>query len=214
MSKIVPESNFGRDHLSTLVYVDSVMVDYAGFEIGLDARMRSHRDNWRWLSERDARHAHGSKRDGAVSQNGTLLRNADIVKHHDDWDCLVDTAVAGYFDRETPWQVGDILRLSDRGAAVAHAFRRYRIHGGSYADFAVPPVPAIDPQADMSPIESGIREAIGHLEQANRDHPDSPEHFITISDALKVLQELLTISDDEQNSNESRRGALGTQRGS
>ncbi len=213
MPKIVPESNFGRDHLNTLLYVESVMVDYAGFEIGLDARMRTRRDNWRWLADRDARHAHGSKREGSVSQNGTLLRDTDIIKHHDDWDCLSDMAVAGYFDRDTPWQVGDVLRLSDRGAAVAYAFRRHKIHGGTYANFVAPLVPVIDPQAEMAPMKSGIREALEHLERADRVHPDSAEHFCEISDAQKVLRALLTVSD-EHNVNESRRDELGAQRGS
>ncbi|MHB9005289.1 MAG: hypothetical protein ACYC6C_14800 [Coriobacteriia bacterium] len=165
MSKIVPESNFGRDHLSTLLYIESVMVDYAGFDVGLDAKMRTHRDNWRRLSEREARHARGSKRDGAVSQNGTLLRDTDSVKHHDDWDCLSDMAAAGYFDCDTPWQVGDDLRLSDRGAAVAHAFRRHRIRGGTYADFALP-LGNGDPQVRSSRTEPGCQ-----IKDKKENHP-------------------------------------------
>ena len=196
MPKIVPESNFGRDHLSTLLYVESVMVNYAGFEIGLDARMRTHRDNWRWLAERDARHARGSKRDGAVSKNGTLLRDTDIVKRHDDWDCLSDMAATGYFDCGTPWQVGDVLRLSDRGAAVAHAFRRHKMYGGTYANFVLPPLSVINPQSDMAPLESGIHEALEHLERADRVHPDSAEHFCEIKDAQKVLRLLLIPSGE------------------
>lgn len=156
MPKIVPESNFDRDHLSTLLYVETVMVDYAGFEVGLDAKMRTHRDNWRWLAEREARHARGSKRDGAVSQNGTLLRDTTIVKHHDDWDCLSDMAAAGYFDRDTPWHVGDVLRLSEHGAAVAYAFRRHRIRGGTYADFVLQ-LGYEDPQVRSSRRETGCQ---------------------------------------------------------
>ena len=37
----VPPNLFGKDHWSTLAYMETIMVDCGGFQVGADPRMRA-----------------------------------------------------------------------------------------------------------------------------------------------------------------------------
>ena len=47
----VPMARWGRDHWRCLVYVEAVMVEMAGFQVGADPRMTANRRHYRVLAE-------------------------------------------------------------------------------------------------------------------------------------------------------------------
>lgn len=149
----VPEALFGRDHFSTLAYLETVMVDCGGFQIGADARMRSGRANFRVLLEQCPRPIRANSAPQGVVMDragGSRLNDGTIVTQHDDWHCIQDMAEAGYFmtgKRQKPGKLvaaaADIqpkvwLHLSARGREVVNALRDFKASGRAYAEFAAP----------------------------------------------------------------------------
>ena len=140
----VPPEQWGPDHWSTLAYVETVMVECGGFEIGADARMRSARHNFRVMNEQCSHPKRPSGRRGLglvmdVS-DGSTLHDGMKVPGHDDWVCLQDLAAAGFFtvgpDDIEPRAV---LHLSELGAAVTAQLRAHKAAGGTFKNFAWAP---------------------------------------------------------------------------
>lgn len=117
--KPVPPKLWGRDHTSTLLYVETRCVDYQGV-IGA-VHMRS------WPG-RPLRGDVGGPVPSAVGgRRGVPTRLADgtELSEHDDWDCVEDMVAAGLIKWEgTGMQ--PILVLTDKGWRVAHRLRRLR----------------------------------------------------------------------------------------
>ena len=137
--EIVPMEFWGKDHWSTLAYVETVMVEHAGFQIGSDARMKSNRRNFRVMREQCPRPKRTNHAFGGIVMNpehSSVLRNAASV-NHDDWCCVQDMAAAGLFI-ESDCQPGVVLRLSEYGAHVVNALREHKRVGGSYTTFKCP----------------------------------------------------------------------------
>jgi hypothetical protein len=141
-NEYVPAELFGNDHLGTLLYVDSVMVDNGGFQVGSDPRMKSNRRNFRVMAQQCPRPKRTS-REGSFSvvmspEHATRLRDGTVVRDHDDWACLQDMAALGYFtvpvDEIEP---GVVLHFSDLGRAVANDLRAHKAAGGSISDFVI-----------------------------------------------------------------------------
>jgi hypothetical protein len=91
-----PET-FGKDHWSTLVYIEDRCTHGGFYQIASDARMRTCRRNWRIANTKPT----GGKIDPrqVISDNErypTRLASGDLVTHHDDWECLVDLCTTGY----------------------------------------------------------------------------------------------------------------------
>lgn len=84
---ISPE-RFGRDHWSTLAYLETRAVD-AGGEIDR-RRMRCDR----------SRHPHlvGPYTPEFSESYPTRLANGEVQHDHDDWDCFDDLEAAGYLE--------------------------------------------------------------------------------------------------------------------
>lgn len=141
MSSYIAVNLWGKDHWSTLAYVETVMVECAGFQIGSDARMRSNRRNFRVMHEQ-CRHPKRPERSTAsmavsmVPQHGTRLNNGTKVEDHDDWACIQDMAQAGLFtvsvDAVEPKQV---LHFSPIGSTIAVQLRNHKAAGGMFATF-------------------------------------------------------------------------------
>lgn len=140
----IPAAQWGKDHWSTLAYVESVMVECGGFQIGQDPRMKSNRRHSRVMAEQ-CRHP---KRPGKATsapaivmnpEHATRLKDGAPVANHDDWCCLQDFAAEGLF---TVWPHGveptNILALSVKGQAWAAALRQHKQTGGSFSGFNAP----------------------------------------------------------------------------
>lgn len=146
----VPVTKFGKDHWSVLAYAESVMMEVAGFQVGLDPRMRQGRRHYRVMREQCIRPKRASRvhPDMAMvmdsEKHGTRLNDGTSIAGHDDWHCIQDLAEVGYF------RVGDkiataesvepgvILHLSPWGRTVADALRAHKANGGTFSTF-VPP---------------------------------------------------------------------------
>lgn len=104
---------WGKDHWTTLLYVESRVVD--------------------WRGALDARHL---RKDGY--QYPTRLRDSGGLVGHNDIDCLHDMVAAGLLDITS--SEGNNLqlkvRLTDQGWRVAAAARRHKAdHGGYWQEF-------------------------------------------------------------------------------
>lgn len=121
-------SEFGKDHWSTLTYLETRCVDHKG---RIDIR------NMRCNSERHPGQAHiPIERENGKFKYPTALRDGKFEPEHDDWDCIDDLEAAGFlktFGTGIHPEVG----LTDEGWAVAGRLRRHRGAGGQFADFVL-----------------------------------------------------------------------------
>jgi hypothetical protein len=139
----VPMSLFGKDHWSTLGYIETRMVDHGGYMIACDARMRTLAHNHRIFSYRPTDNLQkqgcslamlGKRGDGPDNdnvKNGSFLNDGSRLPKHDDWDCIQDLAAAGlligdatdvplrYLDEKSlDSDVGKIIAADDRAARI------------------------------------------------------------------------------------------------
>lgn len=95
----IPPEQWGRDHITTLLYAETRAVDHDG---KLDSRqMRVDREY------------------------PTRLKNDVLVHGHTDYDCLTDAAAVGLLE-EGDWESGDPVMFTDAGWAFVHGLRRSR----------------------------------------------------------------------------------------
>lgn len=93
----IPPERWGKDHLSTLLYVESCVVDGVGM-----------------LDERHLRT--GSR----TSDYPTRLCDGMLIEGHDDHDCLSDLGFAGMLEFS-----GTKYSLTDSGWALAARVRKH-----------------------------------------------------------------------------------------
>lgn len=129
----VDPASWGKDHWSTLAYLETVCVDQRGQIQNPQMRCnpRLHRT-----------FAHSA--DG--SQYPTRLKDGELP-NHDDWSCLEDAVAFGLLKAE--WQTypespifgGSKARveLTPLGSLVTAELRRHKAAGGSFADFMPSP---------------------------------------------------------------------------
>lgn len=156
----IPARDWGRDHWSMLGYMETVMVECAGFQVGFDPCTRANRRHFRVLREecpKPKRPVPASSFGYAVmppGKYGTRLADGSEVDGHDDWCCVQDMAEAGLLAvtrlrHKKPMaatagdvQPGNTLHLSDLGQQVAAALRAHKATGGAFGDFRwSPPAP-------------------------------------------------------------------------
>lgn len=142
-SEFIEEGRWGKDHWSLLAYIEHVMVDCAGFQVGLDAHMRQGRRHYRVMREEcphpKRRHGH-SPVDRAMAmepEHGTRLKGGVVLPWHDDWSCVQDLAHAGYFTcTADEVQPGAVLHFSDKGMGIAAKLRQHKSAGGGFGTFS------------------------------------------------------------------------------
>lgn len=141
-SSYVKESQWSKDHWSLLAYIEHVMVECGGFEVGLDAHLRQNRVHWRVLWEQcpHPKRTYGKSpaaRSMAMEpEHGTRLRGGTVLLDHDDWDCVQDLAHEGYFTcGANAVQPGAVLHLSAKGASVVARLRQHKSAGGGFGTF-------------------------------------------------------------------------------
>jgi hypothetical protein len=101
-------SLWGKDHWSTLLYLETRIVDHGG-KIK-DANMR-----------------------GKNPQYPTRLNDGTVIEMHSDWDCLDDMIHAGMVTVDE-----DVYGLTDYGWTVVGALRKYRAINRATSGFEVP----------------------------------------------------------------------------
>ena len=124
----VPVADWGRDHWSTLAYLETRVVDEGGrvdpYRMRCDGSR--HPEKVRFTPGG----AHGS---GGYP---TRLRGGVELAGHDDWDCLEDAIAAGLLK---PQDGADKLRnryaLTELGELFCAKLRAHKGHGGSYDNF-------------------------------------------------------------------------------
>lgn len=113
---IVPIEKFGKDHWSTLLYLETCAVDGGG---KIDGR------KMRTFKYGAKQHYHTRLNDGTEVED----------EQHDDWACMADMQDAGLIyppdGEDSRWYFGDDnkVRLTDYGWLVAHSLRRWRAEG-------------------------------------------------------------------------------------
>jgi hypothetical protein len=143
MAKIIPMSEWGHDHWSTLAYIETCAVEHQALD---DQKMRA---------------------DGKAYPTRLRGFSADprrAVAGHSDWDCVLDMIAAGLLKaapgtnphrrhplnndlagrmamRAAPASQRKIDRyiLTPAGRTIANALREHKAAGGNFANF-VPPV--------------------------------------------------------------------------
>lgn len=118
----VPVELWGKDHWSTLLYIEVRCVDHFG---------TPNRDHLRCHT---AVHPGLAGRGGDGSRYPTRLNNGNEITEHDDWSCLEDAEAAGLLKWEGSG-INPVFRLTDEGWKVVHALRRHLAEGGKIADF-------------------------------------------------------------------------------
>lgn len=130
VTPVTPVSKWGRDHWSTLLYIETRCVDYAGKLDNQHMRTdpRVHR---KLLGDAQARF-------GGVGRHSTRLRNGDEIDSHDDWSCVEEMVAYGLVEVVSerdrcpgqPFTGGEVrVRLTDLGWRVTHQIRRDRAEG-------------------------------------------------------------------------------------
>jgi hypothetical protein len=124
----VPPELWGRDHYSTLAYVEARLVEGC-YTVSFDPRMRQNRRHFRVLPGRKGQGVPMSPEHGSRLADGTYL------PWHDDWCCVQDMLQAGLFEGDPDdWDAGMTLKLSDKGHAAAAALRKHKAEGGSFSN--------------------------------------------------------------------------------
>jgi hypothetical protein len=144
---------WGKDHWSTLAYIETCCVDNDGKLV--NARMRTSHQRHPLL-------AHRSKFGGGVDghQYPTMLRGEATLEGHDDWDCLRDLEEAGLVKIKRPtdraiWDIDEGRRgpiktasgfhhkeiqvrvgLTNLGLSVTAELRAYKTKGGNFGSFS------------------------------------------------------------------------------
>lgn len=119
---------FGKDHWSVLVYIETRVVDFKGL---LD------RNHMRTDIERHPRLVGPSQIQTDSRKYSTRLKNG-ALDDHDDWDCVEDLTVAGLVEMSTIEIVAETkFKLTDFGWKIAGQLRRHLAEGHSYQTFEV-----------------------------------------------------------------------------
>lgn len=130
----VPPELWGRDHWSTLGYIECKLVDDSDYYVQFDPRMRQGRRHFRELSKY-ARPILVQTGMVMRPEHGSRLSDGTYLTWHDDWHCVQDMLDAGLFEGDPEeWDSGFQLKLSERGHAAAAALRKFKIEGGSFSE--------------------------------------------------------------------------------
>ena len=112
----VAPDRFGRDHRSTLLYIESRCVDFRG-----SVEQKHMRTN-------NARHPGRGPGLSWKPQHGSRLADGSVLPEHDDWDCIDDMIRCGWMENHGS-AINPSYCLTDAGWAEAHRVRRERAEG-------------------------------------------------------------------------------------
>jgi hypothetical protein len=116
--QIVTPEMFGRDHETTLLYIETRCVDYGG--IVMREHMRCDVERHPLLAHSTTRHVHPPE-----ACPSTRLADGSLLSQHDDWDCVDDMIACGWIV-EAGGVTEPRFMLTDAGFDEAHRLRRER----------------------------------------------------------------------------------------
>lgn len=119
----VTESQFGKDHWSTLAFLETQIVDKS-LPIDLK-RMR--------VNETKRAFNNGSPF-GWREHYSTILKDGSVASGHDDIDVLDDLEEYGYI-KNNGTHINICPELTDKGWKVCEAIRKHKGIGGSFKTF-------------------------------------------------------------------------------
>lgn len=114
----IPMSKWGKDHWSTLLYIESICTDGKG--VPSAERMRQ----WPGRPRRGVAAYGSSLMMPPQGEYPTRLKDGTEVREHDDFDCAADMEAEGLVE----WHgtgLHPAFKLTDRGWKIAHALRRH-----------------------------------------------------------------------------------------
>ena len=125
----IPMNKWGKDHWSTLMYLETLAVDHKGLAKPVNARMRTN----------EIRHPHLLGNPGfssdALNGSGYPTRlNDGEVKGHDDWDC-VDDAIEERLIEDVGTGLNRVYKFTKLGKKVIAELREFKQEGGQFRDF-------------------------------------------------------------------------------
>ncbi|KKN40772.1 hypothetical protein LCGC14_0729880 [marine sediment metagenome] len=125
----IPMSKWGKDHWSTLAYLETLAVDNSGFAKPNNPRMRTN----------EIRHPHLVGNIGYISsalggsKYPTRLKDGE-VKGHDDWDC-VDDAIEETLVEDIGTGLNRLYKFTKLGKKAMAKLRQFKMDGGNFGDF-------------------------------------------------------------------------------
>lgn len=103
--------DWGKDHWSTLLFVETRVVDHGGIILKNDPHLRGHRPK-------------------DLEQYPTRLRGGVNLYGHGDWDCIMDMVAEGVVTQD-----GAEFQLTDSGWIMAGRLRRWKAEGRGIGNF-------------------------------------------------------------------------------
>lgn len=134
-----PMCLWGKDHWSTLGYIETCCVDHpehlVNEVLGDESKGQIGRIDHRRMRTDQMRHAElvGHPAPPPGPKHPTRLQDGKTLDDHDDWDCLMDMEAFGLV--EVISYVLGWIRLTDYGMMVAQALRNHKASGGSFGNF-------------------------------------------------------------------------------
>jgi len=126
--KHIPMNQWGKDHWSTLAYLETLAVERNGLAIPVNERMRTN----------EKRHPHllgtgfmvGSM---DASEYPTRLKEGE-VKEHDDWDCVDDATEEGLIE-DVGTGLNRAYKFTKLGKEGMAKLRQFKMDGGNFHSF-------------------------------------------------------------------------------
>jgi hypothetical protein len=128
--KIIPVKEFGRDHWSTLAYIECVNVDGSG-RPALE-RMRCNPSRHPGLAEG----RRGPRIEWQTSWS-SHTKSGILLTGHDDFDCVNDLEKAGLIVVHGTGN-NPVYRLTVDGWRVVNDLRQHKANGKNFGDYSYP----------------------------------------------------------------------------
>lgn len=129
----VRREDWGKDHFSTLVYIETRCVDYKGVP-SLD-HLRCNPARHQHYGGRAARLVGTMERRDEPWKYGSVVRGGSRIPEHDDWDVIEDLVRA-----ELLLNVGTganpVFKLTESGWELVQAIRKHMAAGGQVSTFS------------------------------------------------------------------------------
>lgn len=132
----VRREDWGKDHFSTLVYIETRCVDYKGVPF-LD-HLRCNPARHQRHGGRAARLVGTSARRDEPWKYGSVIRGGVRIPEHDDWDVLDDLVNAGLLEWNGTGE-NPVFKMTESGWALVQAIRKHKAAGGQFSDFREAP---------------------------------------------------------------------------
>lgn len=136
----IPMKDFGKDHWSTLAYVETLCVESSQKGVGtLDWKHVRVNENNHPLQAINFRTTHVAwKRDFGSMLRGYFRPDGSVNTRrrrgdHDDIDCLDDLEQEGLIELLS--MANGFVKLTDKGRRISGLLREHKSKGGSFATF-------------------------------------------------------------------------------